>query len=322
MIVQRKNDRCNPTAIDKNHVHHESDIPSDSSVVVVWGIMTPRYAESLLEQNTRNRKMRQQWVSQLATEMAEGSFVPNHQGIAISEDGKLLDGQHRLQACVNSHTTFFTLVTYNLPRSALRGIDAGRVRSLSDVLQLTHLPGDWEPSNTNIATARLLATSPSALIRASNTSRSHIYLALLQYQEAIQFTDVHLKRPCNLHRAGVLAPIARAYYTQNREKLIRFCEVLTSGVSEGQEESAAVRLRSWFFTGSLRDKSTSGWDAQSNLYWRTESALAAFLKNRPLSVLRAISDEQFPIPPLDQTYVNKLDLRMNTNSSSSERTAP
>jgi len=64
--------------------------------------MTVERAKELLENNDHNRKVTNSRVQEYAKEMTNGLWLYNGESIIISESGRLLDGQHRLLAIVES----------------------------------------------------------------------------------------------------------------------------------------------------------------------------------------------------------------------------
>ncbi len=62
--------------------------------------VTPEIAVQMLSKNTINRALRKRHVEALAKQMKDGKWLTTSQGIAIAEDGTLLDGQHRLNAII------------------------------------------------------------------------------------------------------------------------------------------------------------------------------------------------------------------------------
>lgn len=98
--------------------------------------VTPRYAEELLDSNLRNRPLRGHYVLQLAEAMERGEWTVNGEPIQVGSDGTLLNGQHRLQAVVESGVTVKMLLVRNVNPNARRTIDSGARRNLSDVLKL------------------------------------------------------------------------------------------------------------------------------------------------------------------------------------------
>lgn len=97
--------------------------------------ITPAVATKLLESNTHNRTLSQSKVDAYAREMKKGLWDErNGETIKIADDGVILDGQHRLWAVVESGVTLEFLVVRDLPRSAFKTIDIGKLRSSGDIV--------------------------------------------------------------------------------------------------------------------------------------------------------------------------------------------
>lgn len=96
--------------------------------------ITPTLADLMLETNIRNRRVSESSVSCLATAMSSNDMRLNGETVIFSSDGNLLDGQHRLRACVKSGRSFDSIVVFGISPKAFNTIDSGRARSTSDVL--------------------------------------------------------------------------------------------------------------------------------------------------------------------------------------------
>lgn len=100
-------------------------------------LVTPAMAQEMIRINLTNRRLRRWWVSALASAIKRGEYVCTHQGVAISVSGVLLDGQHRLEAIIESGVAVEMLVVTGIPDEAFGVIDCGIKRTVSD---LTGLP--------------------------------------------------------------------------------------------------------------------------------------------------------------------------------------
>lgn len=100
--------------------------------------VTPEMAGEWLAKNTRNRKPRTKGVALYAHEIREGRWAVHHQGIAFDSAGRLADGQHRLQAILDTGIPVPLNVTFNLPPGSMEAVDRGMARSVPDVLRLEH----------------------------------------------------------------------------------------------------------------------------------------------------------------------------------------
>lgn len=98
--------------------------------------ITPKIAAEMLSRNTHNRKMRQRHVDAMARDMQNGGWKMTGESIKIAKDGTVLDGQHRLQAIVESGVTIKTAIIYNLDIEDQTVMDAGRNRTFADILKI------------------------------------------------------------------------------------------------------------------------------------------------------------------------------------------
>ena len=98
----------------------------------------PPEAESILSRMTGNRKRRKGHVETMAADMREGRWVDTHEPIAMSVDGNLIDGQHRLAAVVLSGIgQWFWVAVYHTRQTAIDlPIDRGVQRTNADLLGL------------------------------------------------------------------------------------------------------------------------------------------------------------------------------------------
>lgn len=109
--------------------------------------ITPAMASEMLGHNEGNRNISQSKAQYYARLMREGSWKITHQGIAISTDGNIIDGQHRLVAVTFYGKPVQFLVT---TLKAIDGqgnltaigqpIDIGKQRSIADI---TNEPTDY-----------------------------------------------------------------------------------------------------------------------------------------------------------------------------------
>lgn len=97
--------------------------------------ITPKIAKSMLEQNTNNRRLRNHHVDKLVKEMRAGKWKKTGTPIQISESGRLLDGQHRLHAVLQSGVSIEFVVIRGVPDQSNDVIDTGVRRSAGDVFQ-------------------------------------------------------------------------------------------------------------------------------------------------------------------------------------------
>lgn len=99
-------------------------------------VVTPAKAREMLEQNIHNRPMHHRRISQYARDMKEGRWKQSGDPIRFAIDGRLLDGQHRLNALIKANTPLNFVCIYDLDESVFEVIDTGKIRNGSDVLAM------------------------------------------------------------------------------------------------------------------------------------------------------------------------------------------
>ena len=98
--------------------------------------ITPDLAAEFLKRNTGNRVIRKTAVAQYVDDLRRGNWKLTHQGVAISPNGRLLDGQHRLFAIVQSGVSAQMAVAIDVPEDSYLVMDRGKPRKIRDVLNL------------------------------------------------------------------------------------------------------------------------------------------------------------------------------------------
>lgn len=98
--------------------------------------VTPEMAREWLGKNSNNRQPSQRYIATLCRDMKSGNWHLDGNSIKFNCDGQLLDGQHRLMACVSASVSFTTLVALGVDKSAMQSLDCGRKRTFGDVLKI------------------------------------------------------------------------------------------------------------------------------------------------------------------------------------------
>lgn len=96
--------------------------------------ITPEMAEKMLKNNYNNRKKKIGKISQYAVDMREGKWKMNGDPIRFAETNRLLDGQNRLFAIVESGVSQDMLVLKGFDENVFATIDTGANRNAADVL--------------------------------------------------------------------------------------------------------------------------------------------------------------------------------------------
>lgn len=108
-------------------------------------LITPGMAKGWLITNKVNRILSESRWTAIGLDLLEGRWQYNGAPILFDENGDLMDGQHRLTACVEAAVPFTSDVIRGFPRSVMETVDTGKSRTASDIAGLNGI------KNANVA---------------------------------------------------------------------------------------------------------------------------------------------------------------------------
>lgn len=250
-------------------------------------LVTPAIANVWLNLNNTNRKLRDGVVELYAGDMKEGRWTQCAANICFYEDGDLADGQHRLWAIVESETSQTFGILRGLPRPAGLNIDTGAGRTIVDNGRISGV--DTALSNEIVSVARAVAFGTST----SRQSNSEKLATIAEHREAVTWAVANGPRGKNIRNSVVTGAVARAWYVEaDKEKLKRFCEILTTGFSAGEKETAPVCLRNYLLAKAGVATSSAMW---CDTFFKVQFAIEKFMRGNQLTVLRPYKDECYPL---------------------------
>lgn len=260
------------------------------AMTTVMTFVTPDKARDWLEKNNiGNRDLKRGDVETLRRQIEEGRYEPTHQGIGFYEDGTLADGQHRLNAIVQSGIGVWINVTTGLKASSVHKIDRGIGRTSLDSL---HFLG-MKSNNRKVAVCQCMIYQLDAErsgrdrwdIRKCTSEEFAGYYT--RFNEAVEFSvgfGASSKCP-----APLKAAVATAWYTEDRQRLAEFMLVMDTGEMFSDDDRAAIRMRD-----HIRDKKYGqGSAARNDLFLRCCGAIRYFIARKNLSKLYATPDHVF-----------------------------
>ena len=144
-------------------------------------IITPEIAKGYLLKNTDNRNKRGWWVSGLANMIKRGEWVLTHQGIGITKSGKLLDGQHRLEAIIEANIPVPMMVTTGVSDDAYKVLDNGIKRTLADLTGINQRTAEVCRVLARLAYGGDTITSADQIIDIYNTGVGEVHDNLVEF---------------------------------------------------------------------------------------------------------------------------------------------
>jgi len=163
--------------------------------------VSPPTAETWLGKNERNRNIRQRVVAAYARDMAAGNWHLSGEAIKFARSGRLLDGQHRLHAVIQSGVTVKMLIVRGLAEQIQDVIDAGASRTAGDAFRMR-----GETSYSALA-----ATARLAILHSGGLSIDAAGAMRPTHSEILAFVDENpdLKTAVDMshgYRRGIDAP--------------------------------------------------------------------------------------------------------------------
>jgi len=169
--------------------------------------VTPEIARAWLSQNhDQQRNIRENRIERYASQMSKGLWKISSDGIAFDTNGKLINGQHRLQSVVESDEPEWMLVVWNLDPETKKYIDEGIKRTPSDTLTVhgfedpmhvaaaVRLVIFWRQGNLRHC-AEYNAIQNYEIVQAAETCSPRIYESV---DFAAQFKTEEIKPPRSL----------------------------------------------------------------------------------------------------------------------------
>ena len=241
---------------------------------------TKDLVDSLLAMNTSNRVLRKRVTEAYARDINAGKWKLTNQGIGVTTEGVLLDGQHRLEALrICGYPPIKILVVTGLDADAQITVDAHAKRSARDILQFAF----------GSRVSRSAPAIGNVLLRFggkgwnSTPTNQELMDAINEYIDEIE-TVTSIPKSHTTFPAPCLAAFCRCLKVnpESIEGIRVFMERVESGelLTKTMPE---FHLKN-FLTSS---RATSGGTTMQLERWnKTMRALTASLKGEPMGVLR------------------------------------
>lgn len=209
--------------------------------------ITPEVAAEMLRYNINNRKLRPSKVARYGHEMANGTWRLTSEPIIFDWHGRLLNGQHRLHACIESGCSFETAVHRGVDPAAFDVIDTGMNRTLGDVLSQK----GTKSAPSVAAAAKAVVSYDLGIIHDSSLVSERVTRAII-FDEAEEYAEAY-QRATTLGRRAYTegynkAAFAAAYFIVARASGEDVAEEWFGGAISGvgmEPGDARLAMRRW-----------------------------------------------------------------------------
>ncbi|PPD06300.1 MAG: hypothetical protein CTY28_14545 [Hyphomicrobium sp.] len=188
--------------------------------------ITPDAARELLEYNSNNRAISRITLDRYIRDLNNGEWSVTGEAIKFSKSGRLLDGQHRLMACVKTGKSFRTLVVTGLDDTAMDNMDSGKKRDAGDTLKVN----GYQNSHLLAAVIGQILDLRDRSFRNRARSKSEITNFVATYDQVQKSTKkvCHFNGPIPRPLAGAIHFIATEFLDEG-PAVDRFIETLHTG---------------------------------------------------------------------------------------------
>lgn len=262
------------------------------------GIMTitPQLAAVWLKRrNKGNRHLSPDVVKRYAKSMREGRWIVTHQGMAFDDKGNLVDGQHRLKACVESGVTIQTRMTVDVPRETFSVMDTGRRRHASQLIDVRH--------RTTVAAAARILSYITGAVPADTPVHGHIVPNKVDNDVLLRVVDdwpeLIDQAPAvsaaygaaRIQQSAHLAVVAQIARNPHNHLIDSWFEGIISGAGLAADDPRLV-LRNRFLQGG--DIKGAGSTRMARSYLLVVKAWNAYAKGKPIRMLKVNPDQEPP----------------------------
>ena len=239
-------------------------------------------ANQMLSMNLKNRRQRKTAVEYLKQQIRTGEWRDDHpQPVIFSDHGRLIDGQHRLQAIselkIDKKNAIIIRVETGARDDVREYLDTGVPRTLDDRVELVpdHV------YNKVIAQLITYATTLDTNKKRPTPEEAREFFAI--HEEACLFVAKNHKREKGTGRMQT-AYAAMQYYEIDPPKAMEFYPAVFVPDSSIQQ---ARMLRDWLLRAANTKhnvESTGSW--RHEIYYRSVSCMKAHIAGRHVSVIK------------------------------------
>ena len=254
--------------------------------------LTPEIAQRLLDTVKTNRSISRSTVECYASDMREGRWYDNGVPITLDSEGTLIDGQHRCAAVIKADV-IIPCVLHTISGNSARGFDLNRVRSTADTVRLEGIENGAFRSNTMIGAINLsIVLNKPYSSTFWKPSKFEQIDKMMKHKESIDFVYSTMSSGgSGIRKSGVYLAILCAYENgYDKQKLMKFTEVLKSGLMENRDEESIIRLREFLIRNTLKNQKRS-----KEICYTTMNVLYNYDKGHILTKIYVSTEPKYPI---------------------------
>lgn len=257
-------------------------------------LITPKMASDLLDTQVNNRKLSTRRSQEYCRRMRDQEWRLSD-ALKFDVDGHLIDGQHRLNAVIKTELAQPFIILAGFPRKSQTVLDQGMNRGVAAAAQLAGV----DVTGKDLAVFRaMFYMSPTVHYRSIQSALSSPQFFMERVKHCIDGIKFCQKNygSDSLRFMPIRAIVARAWYHENHNDLLRFIEVLDTRIAKEDHEVSAVKLRNLY---DKEKRHEGGAEFRILFSRRAVSVLTAFLDKRPLTTIKETKSTKWQVPGID-----------------------
>lgn len=261
-------------------------------LTAVWEYVTPQLAQLYLSKNFKRNRRHMPSVSKgYRDNMTGGTWEVTGDPLRFNVDGELVDGQHRLQAIIDSGIPQWCLIVRGVSHRAVRAIDRGRGRSLAHALQIAGIDA---ATSKFVAAARVMMFAPHLSTSRAESTVTDTQMAefIADHSDAITF-GTSLCQGIKGIPMVVGGMFGRASYHEEPDRIRRFALAVADKTDPQDVRPEDVTARK--LATVIRETGNSS-VARQTIYRKAQNALRHWLDGKAVGMLYERQEDLFPLP--------------------------
>lgn len=250
--------------------------------------VTPEMAKEMLKGNSTNRQISKSTVNLYANDMKNGNWKLGGQGISISKTGRLLDGQHRLKAIIQTNILIVMLVCTDVDDTNAN-FDNGRKRTITDQYKLKNNKDDDITSLKGVAFVRVCC----AFMKKDDFSSKGAFTFSFEefdkflsenYDEMVEYYGYMMsggKVPAGIRNStvfGTLWAITKLDNSFSKDDFVRVANILKTGIILEEYDAPIIAFRDKLLTANF-----SGFSGRREVINRCCYAIKKYIEKQPVN---------------------------------------
>lgn len=237
--------------------------------------ITPDMAQEYLKYNTENyRSINKSRVISYANDMKAGKWQLNGEGIKFDSNGRLIDGQHRLQAIVHANVPVDMLVIRNVP-TGTNLFDIGSGRSLGQISKAMGISESWHTAV--VACANYIVNNGDAhALKGKGTTLDYLQEHIETITKAVRYSTIGASGAICKKTAIIAAVYCLLRTGVSGSDIGDFFRIANTGIPTGHYDASSACI----FRNMVQVNNSHSPEEKKLLFSATVSAITDFIEGK------------------------------------------